>query len=374
MRLKDSLVSIAAREKSGADTSRRYDYQKNWALCQILEKHKTGDDYLFIFEHHDDVLMLDSEIEPREVCFYQIKSKDSGHWSMSKLLERKRGKDGTQLFSYVGKMYDNKIKFQGQTKSLNFVSNARFNFNLKPVFASKPSLSKTTICAKEIEDDELSKIKDQLVAEHALKELPEFEDITFFIATDLSLGDHEKHTKGKLSDFLETTFSERNFKVGPIHRTVFDEIRRKNNYSEDINSFDELVKHKSIGRSRFEEILQTIGVQTDFDEAWATFEARLNVEGFPFGQLLKIKNEWRRCEVDRMDSGNLVIQRIVTTARTAVQQAKETKTLSSLVTEASLYCEQNLQKFSTLHSSEYIMAMVLMEYYEQQLPATDSKS
>ena len=40
---------------SGAMASDRFTYQHTWALCHLLELHISGQDYVVIFDHHEDV-------------------------------------------------------------------------------------------------------------------------------------------------------------------------------------------------------------------------------------------------------------------------------------------------------------------------------
>jgi hypothetical protein len=57
--LLDDLLEKPQRETVGSDTSSRFDYQKNWAFCQMLRRHMDGADYLVAFEFHDDVVFLE---------------------------------------------------------------------------------------------------------------------------------------------------------------------------------------------------------------------------------------------------------------------------------------------------------------------------
>ena len=88
MSLKDLLVTTKPRETSGPRSANRFDFQKSWALCRLLELHKSGKDYLIVFDYHDDVLVLDSCGDPNRIDFYQIKTKQSGHWTRRDLIDR----------------------------------------------------------------------------------------------------------------------------------------------------------------------------------------------------------------------------------------------------------------------------------------------
>lgn len=75
MILKDKIVAVIPREKAGPTSSSRFDYQKDWSICKLIESHNNANDYVIIFDWHDDLIIMDSENNPTKVSFYQIKGK-----------------------------------------------------------------------------------------------------------------------------------------------------------------------------------------------------------------------------------------------------------------------------------------------------------
>jgi hypothetical protein len=125
--LKDRLISTPPRDTSGANASDRFVYQHTWALCHLLELHISGHDYVVIFDHHEDVSVLDSEANPTLVKGYQVKTKDSGNYTVNAQLKREAGGgDSPSLLpSILGKLYDLKVRFPDSVKLLAVVSNSR---------------------------------------------------------------------------------------------------------------------------------------------------------------------------------------------------------------------------------------------------------
>ncbi len=105
MTLADALTSHPPRESSGARTSNRYDFQKNWALCKLLELYSDTSDFLMLLDYHEDVVVLDDESSPEKAYFYQIKTKKSGAWTIATLTRKPKGKDGFALPSIFDKLY-----------------------------------------------------------------------------------------------------------------------------------------------------------------------------------------------------------------------------------------------------------------------------
>ncbi|WP_311775923.1 dsDNA nuclease domain-containing protein, partial [Serratia marcescens] len=56
----NNILGHAQRENSGATTFGKYNFQYHWALCKIIEKHKSNSDYALLIEHHEDVVIADS--------------------------------------------------------------------------------------------------------------------------------------------------------------------------------------------------------------------------------------------------------------------------------------------------------------------------
>ena len=93
MSFAERLISEPQREKSGETGYERYDYQALWGLALIFEHHGSTEDYAIAFEFHDDIVLLDSASSPTRARFYQVKTKDKGHWTLSDLYRRKPRKD-----------------------------------------------------------------------------------------------------------------------------------------------------------------------------------------------------------------------------------------------------------------------------------------
>ena len=64
------------RENAGSRSSNRFDFQKNWAICKLLELHQNNEDYVLILDLHEDVIILDSSNNPKCADFFQVKTKE----------------------------------------------------------------------------------------------------------------------------------------------------------------------------------------------------------------------------------------------------------------------------------------------------------
>jgi hypothetical protein len=306
MTLRDTFLSIPTRERGGSIAADRFDFQKDWALCHLLDLHISGQDYCLVFEHHEDIVVLDDEVAPRQAHFYQVKTREAANWSIGELLRRPNASRGPK-YSILGKLYFNRIRFDEACGTLNFVSNAHFRLKLRKD-AKGPCTNRTRLEAHELSEEVQFKIAQQLRDEHGLQEDLDFASITIFHVSDLSLKGHSQHTMGKLADFLESHFPDSRFRIKAIYNALFGEIRRKNSSSQAPTSFEDFVATQAIGRSDFDNMLRTIGAAPRSPELWLVAESRLNAESYPYSDLLAIRAEWSKYEVQSMDLSNDAIQ------------------------------------------------------------------
>jgi hypothetical protein len=359
MNLKQRIAEQRPRESSGSRSSNRFDYQKDWAILKLLELHKSGQDFLLVMDYYDDIVIFDSETEPKNMDFFQIKTSDT-NWTQKRLLSRKKGKKGP-LPSIIGKMYGCKLQFPNHTLSLNFVSNAYLSIDLKD--KKTKSTSKKDIPFTDICDKKLTEIINQLKEEHSLSDEPAFMEITFFKVSDLILNERETFVKGKLSDFLEELNPNGTFKISLVYNSLFDEVKRKNNYEDNIYDFEELAKRKGIGRSNFISIIKNfIGTDKKVETMWSLTENRLNTEGVSIFEIMELKTAWDIYNLEKMDLTNNYLQDIRKAIKNIVEPyRKNTLLYEGIIQPAyqALVATQNVD----LYSEHYIKAIILMELY-----------
>ncbi len=364
MELKNKIIKIKPREKSGPITGNRIDYQQDWALCKILELYASDQDFVVVFDYHDDVLIFDSEIDLDNASFYQVKTQHSGAWTLRDLIAHSKGEKGI-LHSKIGKLYDHKIKFDRSVKSLNFVSNQCYNIKLSD--ADEKSLNKNNICFIELDEKELSKIREALKKEHALTSEPEFEKISFLSVTDLSLHDHSIHTRGKLNYYIKEKNPYLKLNIETIYLTLHDEIKRRNNYEWDIGQSEELLRNKAMSKSQFVSILEGICRSADVSGNWELIRPQLRSEGEPIPCISRIKEAWNIYEVQRMDKTNTLIQKMrdaVVEIMDRVDACDYDKNLRELIKIVSEEYNALRPVREPFINDDYIKAIVLMEYCE----------
>jgi Cap4 dsDNA endonuclease len=361
--LAERIIKTKPREKAGSVSSSRFDYQKDWSLCKLIDTHRSGTDYIAIFDWHEDLLIMDSEANPSAITFYQIKGKKSGNWSITSLLSSDKDKDGELLLSILGKLYDCKSKFDLETSSLNFISNARFNVKLA---SGEKSLSKDSICIIELSKEERDEIIGKIKNEHKIAGEPKFQDITFLKVADLSLDDSSGHAKGKITEFLEEIFPGKSFNVPSVYRMLFDEVKRRTSYNKDILTFDDLVKNKGIAKSQFESIISATGIKVDYKEIWRRAEIELQTSSVSFQDRRKIHQSWTRLELEKMEPNNHILFSIVAKVESIII-AQESNLVGLNFHQQVEVILSNLKSnhiIPTGYSDFFVKAIIIFEFYD----------
>lgn len=365
IKLKDSIVQIKPREIAGSISSSRFDYQKDWSLCQLLEYHEKENDYLLLFDYHEDLIIMDSESDPNKVSFFQLKGKKSGNWTLNNLIESEKNKDGIPLLSILGKLYSCKHKFSIETSTLNFISNARFNIKLNDGSAG---LSKDKICITELTLRDKEIIKGKLKVEFSLAEMSDFEDIIFLEVTPLSLDDSATHSRGKLSDFLYRIRPLGKFAVSALYQNLLNEVKKRSAYSKEIFSFEELIEKKGIGKKLLNNWLDNLKVDVDLDEVWKRIETALGNDRMPISETRKIKASWTDYELALQNPNNDIVNQIsikVKNIHNSLEIANAFDGLQLRDYLIKILDNYNIDSIAqSVYDINFIKAVILVEIYE----------
>ena len=262
MGLAEALISIPQFERGGEIAQRGFDYQTCWALSQMLEYELDGKNYVFIFEYHDDVLILDSEDAPQDLTFAQVKTRES-NWTVNNLRKSTEKKP----ISIIGKLFLHQKNFSSYSPKLLFVTNASFNF------CSKAG-GKTCFDVNSIESTDQNKFKEAIKEQVGL----EYENIDLsalrFVQSSLSLDDHMTHLKGKLCDFLEKKYGERStLNPNALATLLESECRQKSKFkSADIANFMDLVSRKGFSSKAFNNVIESLNTSNSLKPDWEMAE------------------------------------------------------------------------------------------------------
>ena len=282
--LVSDLIAKPQRETAGSDAASRFDYQKDWAFCQMIRKHIEGESYLIAFEYHDDVLFLSPAENPTTAGFYQVKtSSASTPRKLSSITTRPKGKA-----SIVGKLFSN---FDGICAAHDvrvvLVSNNAFEF------------TDSQLCAKDLDKKFRKRLLGKLETE-----IPGFDeerlDKLHFLVTGVTLETMQSFLEGEAMELFCNKFSEdHGLNIRTWIRLIKGEIVRKNNFpSNKIETTSELIQKKCIDQKLVENTLDIMHAKTKQKLDIGTVCNYLSSAGWNIATVMRLQKKVPEASID----------------------------------------------------------------------------
>lgn len=362
MAIKDDIVKKKPREKAGARAARGFDFQRDWALCELLRLHAAGGDYLILFDYQDDVVVLNGSTSPTTARFFQVKTKDKGRWTHKALIKRNKGKKTAYLPSILGKLYGHRVRFGIAVESVTLVSTAAFSI---PLSASPKSTERSQFTWADIKQAASKVIREAMKVEHSLTNDPDGEDTIVFFIPELHFTDHPRHTTGHLAEFLDKQ-GYKEIPAAAAYRAIITEIKRLNNSGITASSFDELSKCKALSRVRFGQMLATMHpgpATTDFINV---VRSQLEKEGESAIAILRIATECRRFFTERTDTTNHTLRDAVRDIDAQLKAINsDPANTTAAISAIRSHHTAALDTARGLYGNEFLDAATLVTLYDQ---------
>jgi len=345
----DVLSAKPQRETVGASTAARFDYQKSYALLELINRHTSNLDYSVAFEFHDDILFFDSETNPNLVEFTQVKTSSSNSPKKTHTLTTRRKKSN----SILGKLMANAKSFPlSHDFSLVLVSNNPFEF------------SNTDIKFQDLDATTKSKISDKLKDEFKGIKESQFDSFKFKV-TNISIENMDTHLRGKVVDLFEKEFGP-NFSQNILSwlRLLIGEVKRKNNYPpEKITSGTELLEQKCISRSLITYSLENL--RTDHNPApeISQIHSVLLSQGWSDAKLFGFAKKFPIAVSDYQDPTNIECQKICEEISDELDLLPESASLTELISSVLSSLQSNENHISPYHDDMYLSSIIAVVYY-----------
>lgn len=310
-----SLIGIPRREVSGSDTASRFDYQKDWAFYEAIERHIDDTDYLIAFEFHEDVLIFQSENSPNSVEFVQVKTKSGSKCrTISDLTKSKVGSD-----SEIVKLIKSADPFA-----------ANYNVTMVMVSNNAFSFSDNDVHGESLKEEHKKKLIDAIK-----KEAPEIDaskiDKMHFRVTNIPINKIQTMLNGKACELFEKKFGA-DFKANVTSwvRLIQGEIKRKNNFNPNlINLESEFFDKKCIGKTFIDQTLERAEKsQSPPNLDWVFNQLSTS---WGFNKIQKIRNCVARAFSDFKDPTNDECQNFVEDVKNARALIKTNSNISELL-------------------------------------------
>lgn len=346
------LTSKPQRETAGSDAASRFDYQKNWAFCQMLRKHIAEDSYLIAFEYHDDVLFLSPADHPTSAEFFQVKtSSASKPRTLSSITTRPKGNA-----SIIGKMFSN---FDGVCSSHDvrvvLVSNNAFEFADKE------------LCAKDLEEKFRKRLLDKLA-----DEIPGFDEKRLeklhFLVTGVSLEAMQSFLEGEAMELFCHKFGEdHGLNIRTWIRLIQGEIARRNNHPSDtIMTTDELIEKKCIGQALVEGTLNHMHSKTRQTLDVATISNYLTAAGWAMTDLIRLQKKLPEASTDYYNPLNGEVKNIADKMRALVLDESGLPIDLHTFLDASADMAMSDDSIGNIYKQpDYLRALGALVYYDE---------
>lgn len=282
MALSDALITVNQAERGGENALRGFSYQASWGINYLLEKQKEKEKYLFLFEYHDDILVLNSSVSPTSAEFIQVKTKKDGKWTLAAIVNATKAKPK----SFVAKLYDHFYQFVGHEIYMVLLSNAGFDF-------LNDNNEKGSDLNNEHKEIIISKVQEQL---NTKKEVPL--DKIKFKTSDLSLLDPNSHLYGKVAVFLNSYFGDDH----GINSTAFTKLlinkcnEKVSVASSDIKTFEDLVLKKGISSEFVTDLLSGLIASIKITPKWEQVCMLLGTFSDPY-EGIKLRSVFTRISI-----------------------------------------------------------------------------
>ena len=347
--LLEELVGKPQRETAGPDTASRFDYQKNWAFCQMLRRHMDNADYVVAFEFHEDVLFLAPSAATSTAEFFQVKTSSSAKprklADLTALNKKPNSILGKMFLNFGGMCFDYTVR-------VILVSNVAFEFADKD------------LSAKDLHPKYRAKIIDKLKAEISGFSEAQVDNL-HFIVTGVSIDAMQSFLQGEAMDLFRSRFGEdHGFNVHSWIRLLQGEISRKNNYPSDkISNVADLISKKCISRQTVDDTLAVVAAGRKAAPDMALVNEELKAAGWTTQDLMRLNKRLPQATADYTDATNVEVLKIVE-ALDALLEA-HIASISSFATLVGLAEKSILPTLSHPYNDRpYLAALSLWVYHE----------
>lgn len=346
-----TLLDVPERENGGRTAYDRFDFQTAWGLSKVIELHQADANYAVGFEFHDDLVELDDANAPATAVFYQMKSLDSGHWTLSRILDRPvAGKTKQTLKSSIaGKMFDNIKRFGEVVDKLVMVSN-------QPLSEVGPCYEEVPLAT--LAEADVKKFVTAMKLE--CKGFKETDHLGFFHYEQcrLGLGSYEEALFGQVGMLLH----ERNIDARPIPFTLHlvNEGRRRSKQLAKVKNFEELKRSKFMTREQVEGWLTELDGETSYRPSWETASKHLHLD---HRREIALSREWHSYMAERKRRWSAATLEMASGVKaktsTVIDAAAE---FVDGVNAAVPLVSAQVRKWKPGASDNFVFAVVLYEY------------
>lgn len=305
------LVDTPEDEKTGAHARKGFAYQDWWATHKSFEllSMTTSQDFAIGVEIKEDVVVIDSFTNPKQLNFYQIKKKETSNWTINALLKADK-KVNAQEKSTISKLYSRYLDFKSDSTKLYFISNTQLTLEKKVGDNKEKYFIHDSNFLNDFDIENLKKIENKVNIELKLNNSEKISfDRLHYQRSDISPVSPDLSVIGSVTTYNDD--SKLPFKLNNISSTCrllaskFQNLGMNTDFATDLNQ----LKKRCLTKSELLDFLNNLNENFYSPEDHLRDGiAHLQSENYPFPKLLQLKNEIRTLLVHITDRTKLDTQ------------------------------------------------------------------
>ncbi len=279
------LHGTKPREIAGSRTAGRYGYQANIGILKLIELVPTEQDFCLVFDYFDDLAVLDHPDSPTSIQLYQVKTKDTGEWTISSLCKFE-GK--TKPRSIVSRLYAHAETFGACLGETGIISNAPYAVEMAAGGTS--SGSRHRIASTDMSGAEHTKIIESIAKDYPTSIASFWLPKLVLIRAPLGVHNHEATIKGLLNEYLEAAGIADDMSLSAVYGALHANISQKMGFAQEGLSLSDLLARKSLSRQHFFDLLRHAARRPkNIVAVWDTIERDLVNDGRGSADIIRLR-------------------------------------------------------------------------------------
>ncbi|MCC7406418.1 MAG: DUF4297 domain-containing protein [Bdellovibrionales bacterium] len=351
--LKFLFRSYTPQVRAGSRSNNRFSFQEAWSLDRLLDQHGSMQDYLAVFDFHEDFVIFEDTVAFKAASFFQIKTKDSGQWRISDLTNKGRSKK-----CFLDKLAETRHAFRKMQMRLFLVINGTAEI------AVKPGANSFEFGLHQIESADQKKIRAKIAIGKTPDKCSKFFQQTSIVLSTLPLDESQRETqlKGKLTNLITKLFPQRPYQIIPIYECLKVEISRRSKFELEVKDIAALRDKKGISKDQFAQFL-SVGVERTEQSDWVNIQQRLTAEGVSLKTVKELRDGYNELLVLRT-SGSPALEKIACdiNEQIAIEEVRQSKLIDLIET---VHNNIKSNDFLDGYKETVIRALVAHEYQKK---------
>lgn len=283
------------REKAGAVTHDRFEFQYDWALFEFLQLHKHKEASIVFIELHEDVVFSSSaNAEDARFVFCQVKAGNGSAFTPKSLVRRKKDKP-----SVLGKMFttiaDKAI--DAKVDKVRLVATSGFSLDLADKGFHLEEIPWSAI-STETANQITAALKLELQSDVSVEKL-------HFHEPKLANLQHDLTVVGLVAKLISERVPQEGGNCHAIYLALQDELRRKGAVTWDYSDWDSLVKNKGLTAHRVDALFEQFSSSRSTEMLLDDFEEQTKELGYHTRERRLLRHAARAYVLDTIAGGSL---------------------------------------------------------------------